>query len=92
MGRKNEEGGLNAAAAIAAALNKGSRVTPPSKKALKELEKLIEHNDIQANREHRVSKRTAIDVLQSHGWAGSTAEILDKVCREQLARKSFSTP
>lgn len=95
MGRNRSTEGsvkITAAEAIANALDRAPRVPAPSKEALKQLKKILEANDEQPDRMRRVSKEITIKVLQSHGWTGRTADILDKLCAETLGRKSFRLP
>lgn len=82
---------LSAADAIKGA-NRRCKVQPAGAKTLQALKDILAHNDTQTSHLRRVGWRTACEVLQSYGWTGATIHALDRVCREQLTRTSYSTP
>lgn len=82
---------LTAADAIARAKT-NDRYEPPTKEALAELKSLCKHNDEQVSSNKRVSWREALKVLNSHGWAGKSIGILNKLCAEYLGRKGYAKP
>ncbi len=62
-----------------------------SAEALRELRALCKHNDSCKSHMHRVSAPAAREMLASLGTSAGLAR-LDRICREQLGRKSWARP
>lgn len=58
---------------------------------LAELKIVVAHND-KTDGALRVGRRATIAMLRARGWHGKSEEALNRVCRLQLNRTSFSTP
>lgn len=82
---------ITAAAAINAVMTR-TRVPAISEAGLKELRKILEHNDAQTNHMKRVAWHITRDMLHVHGWTGTTVSALNTACREQLGRASYTRP
>lgn len=80
---------ITAADAIKQATER-TKVSPLSAEGLKELRIILAHNDSATSAARRVGWQRAVQVLSSHGWDGRTIKALDKVCREQLGRTSYT--
>lgn len=80
------------AADVIAQAEARERVASPSKDALKQLAKIIEHNDAQTATGKRVHFSRAIEVLQAYGWEGRSLATLNKVCKEALGRQGYAKP
>lgn len=78
------------AATLIAEVERRSKIPPPSERVLDELRELLRYNDEQPIRMRHVSAERAISHLQTHGWAGRTREAINKVCRQELGRKSYA--
>lgn len=80
---------LTAAEAVREATDR-TKVAPLSPEGIKELKVILTHNDSAPHASKRVGWQRACRVLQSYGWEGRTIKALDKVCRDQLDRTSYT--
>jgi hypothetical protein len=81
------------AAALIAAVERGTAKPLPSVEALAALQKLIAHNDSASAQVTRVGSAAAIDMLRTHyGWSGSSIGALNGLCRRAFGRASWGKP
>lgn len=70
---------------------KGATLAPPSAAGMRELKKVLAHNDAAPWRS-KVSARDAIKLLREHGWTGASRPALDSLCARSFGRTSYGTP
>ena len=58
---------------------------------LAELKKLVEYNDQEPSMAKRIGSSKAVDMLRSHG-VHISERTLDKICKNQLKRTSYTRP